>query len=129
MLEEERVERRTQQRDVLWDVIRSAGRPLSAREMLDSGKRRIKRLGLATVYRTINRWVEEGRLVPVEIPGQGTRYEQAGLQHHHHFYCRGCDKVYELEGCPLSAAVKAPRGFDVETHEVTLFGRCAGCSR
>lgn len=123
------MERKTRQRDVIWDVIRTAGRPLSAREMLEAGKAQIERLGIATVYRTINLLVDEGRLVPVEIPGKTARFEPAGLKHHHHFYCRDCHRVYELEGCPLGTRVAAPKGFDVEAHDLTLFGRCASCRR
>lgn len=119
--------RKTRQRDVIGQVIRDAGRPLSAREMLTEGRRRLDGLGMATVYRTIRLMVAEGRLAPVEIPGQTTRYEPAGLRHHHHFYCRICRRVFELQGCPLLPKIRTPRGYDVEGHEVTLFGRCPAC--
>ena len=36
-------------------------------------------------------------MVSVEIPGQMPRYERADKGHHHHFVCRVCGGVFELE--------------------------------
>ncbi len=84
-------------------------------------------LGIATVYRFINTFVEKGILVPIVIGG-ATRYESADKNHHHHFYCRQCDRVFCLDDCPLSGSRLAPRGFMVEDHELVVNGFCKACS-
>ena len=85
-------------------------------------------LGLATVYRSIRALVDEDWLVEVELPGEPSRYEVAHKEHHHHFHCRVCDRVFDLDGCPGSLRELAPRGFRVESHEIILYGQCPECS-
>jgi Fur family transcriptional regulator, ferric uptake regulator len=120
--------RDTQQRRAIRAAIDDANRPLSPREVLDSARRGSPGLGIATVYRTLKTWVEEGGLTQVDLPGEPPRYEATGKQHHHHFHCRSCDRVYELQGCPEGLRSLTPPGFSLESHEVVLYGRCAECA-
>ena len=84
-------------------------------------------IGIATVYRTLKTLQEEGSVLMVEIPSQKPRYELASKGHHHHFLCRVCNQVFELEGCAQGIHQIAPRGFQVERHDITLYGRCDRC--
>lgn len=120
--------RDTQQRRAIRAAIDDANRPLSPREVLESARRGSPGLGIATVYRTLKTWVDEGGLTQVDLPGEPPRYEVTGKQHHHHFHCRSCDRVYELQGCPEGLRSLTPPGFSLESHEVVLYGRCAECS-
>ncbi|MCE5231200.1 transcriptional repressor [bacterium] len=120
-------ERNTRQREVIRRAIEEAGRPLSPREIHDLARRGMPAIGIATVYRELKRLLSEGWLVPVELPGEATRFEQSGKSHHHHFCCRKCGRIYELEGCALKASRLVPEGFVVEGHEVVLYGVCGNC--
>ncbi len=119
--------RKTKQRQIIRDVLEEAGRPLSASEVAKLARLKVKNIGTATVYRAINKLLEDGFLVPVEIPAEPSRYEVAGLHHHHHFYCRKCKKVFDVEGCPSDFSGFTPKGFTLDAHEVILYGRCADC--
>lgn len=119
--------RNTKQRTLIREVFGASGRPLAALDVAKIAQKSMANLGVATVYRSINLLVEEGWLVPVEIPAQPTRYEIAGLRHHHHFYCRKCKKVYDVEGCPSEFDDLTPTGFELEAHEIILYGRCVAC--
>jgi Fur family ferric uptake transcriptional regulator len=123
------MERDTRQRRAIREVLEAAGRPLSPQELLRGARRRAPTLGLATVYRTVRGLVAEGSLTPVSLPGEPARYERAGKGHHHHFRCRACDRVFEVEGCRQARVAQAPRGFVIEDHEVVWYGRCASCAR
>ncbi|HYO13051.1 MAG TPA: transcriptional repressor [Thermoanaerobaculia bacterium] len=120
--------RDTQQRRAIRAAIDDANRPLSPREVLESARQGSPGLGIATVYRTLKSWVEAGGLTQVDLPGEPPRYEATGKQHHHHFHCRSCDRVYELQGCPEGLRSLTPPGFSLESHEVVLYGRCAECA-
>ncbi|MBI5836413.1 MAG: transcriptional repressor [Candidatus Eisenbacteria bacterium] len=121
------MERNTSQRRAIQRVLQDAARPMGPREILDAARRHIPGLGIATVYRTIKRCVEEGTLHPVELPGEPPRYEPAGKNHHHHFRCRGCNRVYEVRGCPKNLSTLTPPGFRLEDHSVVLYGLCVEC--
>lgn len=121
------LERNTRQRGAIRRVFSTLPRPLSPAEVLEAAKGEVPAMGIATVYRTIKTLVDEGEIKSIDIPGEAPRYEQAHLGHHHHFHCRTCDKVFEVDGCPADIQKLAPAGFVTEGHEVMLFGRCTTC--
>lgn len=84
-------------------------------------------MGAATVYRALAAMLEEGALTVVHLPGQAPRYERAGKGHHHHFYCRGCGRAFEIGGCAEGVQALAPPGFRVEGHDLVLMGLCPEC--
>lgn len=122
------MQRRTKQRDAVQEAITGSNRPLSPAEILESARAAVESLSLATVYRTVKSLVDEGVVVPVELPGEAPRYEAADLGHHHHFHCTRCDRAFDLPGCPVSLANAVPEGFVVEGHELTLHGCCPECA-
>ena len=62
--------RNTQQRDAISKVIETSPRPLNPKEICEEAQQRLPNLGIATVYRNIKSLLEEGKIVPVVIPGQ-----------------------------------------------------------
>jgi Fur family transcriptional regulator, ferric uptake regulator len=122
------MQRDTRQRKAIRKAVVEAGHPLSPRELHEAASTYVEGLGIATVYRNLNTLVEEGWLVPVELPGEPPRYERAGKDHHHHFHCRKCDRVYEVEGCPGNLRSVTPDGFELERHEFVLYGVCLSCA-
>jgi Fur family ferric uptake transcriptional regulator len=121
------MERDTAQRRAIRDVFEGSERPMGPREVLDAAQSTVPSLGIATVYRTVKALVEEGWLVAVELPGEPPRYELSGKKHHHHFVCDSCDRVFEVDGCPGNLRAVVPTGFQLERHEVVLYGVCSAC--
>lgn len=122
-------ERATRQREAIRRAIRLAQRPLSPREVLDGAQGAVRALGMATVYRNLKLLVAEGVVRAISLPGESPRYELHEAGHHHHFQCTHCRRVYDVPGCPGDLRRLAPRGFTVEQHDVTLYGRCSDCGK
>jgi Fur family ferric uptake transcriptional regulator len=120
--------RQTRQQAAIREAFLGSDRPLSPQEVFDDANTRVAGIGLATVYRHLKALVEDGWLVAVELPGQPPRYELGGKRHHHHFHCRACGRLFDIPGCPGRIGATAPRGFEVEDHEITLYGRCPECA-
>jgi Fur family ferric uptake transcriptional regulator len=121
------MERNTNQRRAIRQVFEEVGRPLSPFEVLELAKKHSPGLGIATVYRTIKVLVEDSWLSPVPLPNEAPRYEVAGKPHHHHFSCKQCGKVYDISGCPGDLKSIAPTGYQVESHDLVLYGVCGAC--
>ena len=121
------MERSTRQRAAIISAFEREDRPLSPAEILAGAQAEVPGLGTATVYRTLRALVADGVVVSVELPGEPPRYEPAGAKHHHHFRCRECDRVFEVPGCAKGIAALVPRGFELDGHELVLYGRCRGC--
>lgn len=121
------MERSTRQRSAIRDAIEAAGRPLSPQEVLDAARVAVEGLGMATVYRNLKLLLEESAISLVQLPGDGPRYESAAHEHHHHFQCTACQRVFDVHQCPGDLARMAPPGFSVDSHEITLYGHCSDC--
>ena len=122
------MERSTRQRSSIRQVLQTAGRPLLPAEILEAAQKEVAAMGVATVYRNLKLLLESGEIRAVELPGEAARYESAHHGHHHHFQCRQCDRVFDVHHCPGDFKQLAPAGFQVDGHELTLYGRCADCS-
>jgi len=121
------MERATRQRDAIRSTIKTAQRPLSPREVLDAARVSVRGLGMATIYSNPQLLVAEGGVQVITLPGESPRYEMKESGHHHHFQCTTCHRVYDVPGCPGNMRRLAPRGFTVEHHDLTLYGRCSHC--
>jgi Fur family transcriptional regulator, ferric uptake regulator len=121
------MQRDTAQRRAIRDVFRREARPLSPEEVLKGGQASVPSLGIATVYRSIKGLIEEGWLKTVDLPGDRTRYELSATPHHHHFVCTRCGQASDIEDCPSDVESLATEGYQVEAHELTLYGACPAC--
>jgi Fur family ferric uptake transcriptional regulator len=123
------MKRKTVQRDAIKEVFLHEDRPMGVEEILQIGRNSVESLNQATVYRNLKLLMEDGWLKAICHPELGTFYERAEKGHHHHFHCRSCDRLFEVEGCALSDKDSAPPGFVTEGHEVFLFGLCSSCQK
>ena len=121
------MKRKTNQRNAIRKVFENDDRPLGIEEILEAGRQAVVSLNQATVYRNLKILVQNGWLKKINTPELGTLYEIAGKEHHHHFQCRSCDRMFEIEGCAFNDRKSTPPGFITESHEVFLFGICASC--
>jgi Fur family ferric uptake transcriptional regulator len=121
------MERTTAQRKAIHTVLENAGRPLSPPEIFEEARSMAPGLGMATVYRTIKRLIGDKAITQVGLPGEAPRYEPSGMEHHHHFRCSSCHRVFDWFGCTCPCETSAPRGFEVQGHEIYLFGLCESC--
>ena len=114
------------QQQTVFRALDDADGPLSARELWSrlSGTG----IGLATVYRALQRGVEEGTLESVDVLGGGVRYEPKDREHHHHFLCSTCNHAFDVFGCVEGLESLLPGGFQMTGHEVVLLGTCDGCA-
>lgn len=121
--------RKTNQREGVIHVIKESAGPLTPQEILDRTQKNGANIGIATIYRTLKLMVEAKQIVIVTLPDGQTRYELAHLNHHHHFKCRLCQQIFDLEQCPIQIGknIELPEGFTLEGHEITLFGLCKHC--
>ncbi|MEM9444245.1 MAG: transcriptional repressor [Verrucomicrobiota bacterium] len=121
------MERKTRQQEAISLVLKESDMPLTPQEVLLRAKKHVSNIGIATVYRGLKRLLELNLVALVEIPGTPPHYESTEKRHHHHFVCRSCEKIFDIDGCIDGVDNIAPKNFKVDSHEITLYGICVKC--
>jgi Fur family ferric uptake transcriptional regulator len=121
----------TQREQVLRAVI-DAGKHIDAEELHRRLSASRQRVGLATVYRTLQMLREHGLVAENQFGERRHRYEQAEGRHHDHLVCLACGKVQEFEEPAieqLQERVARRHGFAALSHRLELYGYCRACGR
>jgi Fur family ferric uptake transcriptional regulator len=122
----------THQREVIASVVFSADTHLSVEQIEDTLRIAGKRIGKATIYRTLDLLVRS-RLVVEHDFGEGfKRYEDriSGGSVFEHLICLECGKVIEFEAWEIQqvqSRVTAAHGFKATRHKLEIYGLCREC--
>jgi Fe2+ or Zn2+ uptake regulation protein len=79
----------------------------------------------ATVYNALGELAEAGLLGVVE--GPGPRRFDANVMPHHHFRCRQCHELHDVDLDNVDVTLRE-RGFKVQSSHVLLEGLCPRCA-
>jgi Fe2+ or Zn2+ uptake regulation protein len=115
---------------VIVEILVSGQRALSPIEVYDLGRKEYPRLGLVTVYRTLEKLEELGLVQRVHQPQGCHMYLRAAMGHAHLLVCTACGQVETFVGDDLTALIEGisqRKGFLVKDHWLQFFGLCAGC--
>jgi Fur family ferric uptake transcriptional regulator len=128
---EEQGLKHSRQRDIIVETFFATGGHEPVETLVARVRARDPRVSVATVYRTMKLLAECGLAVPRRFEDGHTRYEPAGHRaHHDHLICTGCGRIVEFENErieDLQRRVARSHGFEVESHKLELYGRCADC--
>jgi len=122
--------RPTRQRLAVAEVLASFDDFRSAQDIHDLLGRRGERVGLATVYRTLQSFADAGELDVLRTEEGEAIYRRCSTTHHHHLVCRRCGATVEVEGPAVERwtnAVAAEHGYSDLSHTLELFGICPAC--
>lgn len=121
--------RTTKQRLLVLQAVMGVKDDVTAQALHAALRHDHPKLGLATVYRTLNSLAEAG-IIHALPHGDSTCYRYCAPGHHHHFTCRKCHRVVEIRECELdhwATRVANEHGFRDVTHTVELSGLCNRC--
>lgn len=120
----------TGSRRAVVDVLAEAEQSLTPADIYESGRARHKRLGLVTVYRTLEKLEELGLVQRVHRPDGCHAYIPALQGHEHLLLCENCGRVEYFRGDDLSdfsKRLEGESGFDIHDHWLQFFGLCSAC--
>lgn len=86
------------------------------------------RIGLATVYRTLNLLKELGVVRASEL-GETHRHYEVRRDEHVHLVCSECGRILDIPSPEPLRALAASRGFRVERFRLELIGICSACAK
>src|SRR5829696_2612937 len=102
----------------------------TAQQIHDDLRHHGERIGLTTVYRTLQLMAESGDLDAIRTNEGETAYRRCSTGHHHHLVCRTCGCTVEVSGPAVERwanAVAEQHGFREISHDLEIFGTCTTC--
>lgn len=131
--------RSTRQRAAVSALLDEADDFRSAQELHAVLRSRGERIGLATVYRTLQAMADSGEVDVLRGqtgrpggPDSEAVYRRCSAGHHHHLVCRDCRRTVEVAGPAVEAwasRVCAEHGYVDVDHTLEIVGTCGDCAR
>lgn len=113
----------TPQRIAVAEHVLAAKTHPTADEVWEQVRRRCPTLSRATVYNTLNRFVEKG-LIRTQILKEGTVVFDPHVDAHHHFIDVETGRIYDVPWDAIKVSgERALRGFEVLDYQVIVRGR------
>jgi Fur family ferric uptake transcriptional regulator len=123
--------KKTQQRDLILETFLAAEHHVNVDDLIQRVREIDPAIGYATVYRTVNLFLESGIAQEVRLSDSVRRIEPFYQdEHHDHLICIRCGSATEffsgqLESAQVAAA--ADHGFRPLRHSLRIYGLCRKC--
>lgn len=118
----------TKQREVIVEEFFRDPVHLSAEELFKRVQDRDPKIGLASIYRTLNSLVDAGLAVERRFLDKTSVYEYNDPhEHHDHLICMRCHHIFEFENEEIESlqeSVAKRLGFTLTDHKLELYGVC-----
>ena len=124
------VVRATRQKAAINAELERADGFVTAQELHERLRQAGEKVGLATVYRSLQVLSDAGQLDALRKTDGETAYRRCSQGHHHHLVCRVCGRTVEVEGPAVehwADKVAAANGFTDISHTLEVFGTCSVC--
>lgn len=129
----ENMTRSTKQRTAILELLEADDAFRSAQDLHAMLRDTGSKIGLTTVYRTLQAFAEAGVVDMMRLPGGDHLYRLCAAEdHHHHLVCRNCGKAVEVAGPAVerwAGKVASEHGFTDVGHTLELHGLCVTCSK
>ena len=125
--------RNTRQRTEILALLDEASDFQSAQRVYLALCDRGAKVGLTTVYRTLQMLAEADEVDTMRLPTGEQLYRRCNRpSHHHHLVCRECGNTVEIAGPAIERwadKVAEENGYVDVSHTIDVFGVCPGCVR
>jgi Fur family transcriptional regulator, ferric uptake regulator len=122
--------RMTVSRSSVIEILASSQCAMDPIRIYDEARQIHPRLGLMSVYRTLEKLEAAGLIQRVHQSGKCNMYFAAPHGHQHLLLCNGCGKVEFFEGDdldPLLTNIGKGKHYEIHDHWLQLFGLCDQC--
>ncbi|MAG13360.1 MAG: transcriptional repressor [Spirochaetales bacterium] len=120
----------TRQREIILNIIQHLDSHPDADEVYGVAKKKLPRINLSTVYRTLQTLKERGLIDTHRFSEEHHHYEVNTAREHHHLVCRQCGEIVECD-LPIMDQIKkhahTESGFKALSSDITVYGICGSC--
>jgi Fur family peroxide stress response transcriptional regulator len=121
--------RATRQLEAVYEALQGDHTHPVADEIYRRVRKKLPRISLATVYRNLQRLVDDGKIRAILLGERIARYDPE-VSDHDHFICERCGRVIDLfleRERQVDLTPLAQAGYVVTALNLTVYGVCQGC--
>ena len=139
------LKRKTRLSESVVRILEINRKPLSVQQILEILKSESLTPNKTTLYRMMEKLIENGSVVVINRSNGVSYYELVRLkpnlanhnhsQHHHHFFCNDCDLIICLEDCVIEKnkidlnSFLPSKDFEIQSHDFNIYGSCGSCKK
>mgnify|MGYP001623997897 CR=1 FL=1 len=122
------MERKTRQRELILEIIKRCYTHPTIKELYSLVNNKYPDIGQATVYRTVNKLVNDDIIKRIDCP-DGIHYDYR--KDHYHFYCLNCNNITDvfLEKDLVDKLLLSSNLEDVKHINLVFEGICSKCKK
>ena len=120
--------RRTKQRDMILEMLRSTDTHPTADWIYQQVKESLPNISLGTIYRNLRVLVEMGEIMELSYGSTFSHFD-GNPKNHYHFRCEECGQIFDLD-LPVRKELEEgvrEQGLQVNSHRLEFYGLCQGC--
>lgn len=132
--------RLTLPRKAILEALSNTDKHLSVEDIYFNVHKNYPKIGMATIYRTLDLLISWGIVHKFDFGDNKARYEliddPKGLGHHHHLICTSCKKIIDYTDFiddeilflnKTEAALSRKHNFVINNHIIEFYGLCENC--
>lgn len=122
-------ERKSEQRNLVFKIVEKRYDHPTAQDVFEQARNKMPAISLGTVYRNLQRLVDQGSLIESKNGRKRARYE-ARRHRHYHIHCTECGSLEDVS-VPYQEAldrrVAKQLRYQLEEHRLEFYGICPRC--
>lgn len=123
--------RRSRQKEIIYNALAEEPCHPTADTLYNKLKPENPNLSLATVYRNLNNFAAQGKIIKIQVPDGSDRFD-ASIHKHFHGFCTKCGEVFDIDARELSGIeekIMNVSTFKVTQYNLVLYGICDKCRK
>lgn len=122
-------ERNTKQRELILKELKDDYTHPTVGELYEKIHKKNSKIGKATVYRNINKLVDEGKVLKISL-GENEEHYDGHTHNHYHLYCKCCKKIYDIEDIKeknFKERLEKENNIQIDSTKIVFYGICKNC--
>lgn len=121
--------RNTRQKELILKVLRDDKTHPTIKEIYNKVHNVDSTIGQATVYRNINKLVDNGKIKKLSTNSEIDHYDGDNTNHYH-FVCTVCNKIIDIFDYEVKIPVnniEKEHNISIDNFDIVLYGKCDSC--
>ena len=124
--------RNTKQKEIILDILKENRIHPTINEIYVLAKEKYPSIGQATIYRNVNRLVEEGKILKLPNSNNDSYHYDIDISSHDHLLCKKCGKIIDIfdnDYDDIFESIAKKNKITIDRATILLEGKCSKCNK